>query len=128
MNVRVLAFAKTIIGTQSKIPILDQLPPAQLPLGDALEPGSLEVVGFDAALGVGCSGSNRWNTRRGTQTTPRHSPISTPNSPACRSAVQRASSGKVKNRGLCSGLPLFSRCSAWDLRRAAPWAVCRALD
>jgi hypothetical protein len=32
------------------IPILGQLAPAQLPLGDALEPGSLEVVRLDAAF------------------------------------------------------------------------------
>jgi len=32
------------------IPILGQLAPSQLPLGDALEPGSLEVVRFDAPL------------------------------------------------------------------------------
>ena len=32
------------------IPVLGQLPPAQLPLGDAFEAGALEVVGFDAAL------------------------------------------------------------------------------
>ena len=73
------------------------------------------------------SGNRRRNTRRGTRTTPRYSPISTPNSAACCSAFQRASSGKVKNRRLCSGLPLFSRCSEWDSRRAAPWAGCRAL-
>jgi hypothetical protein len=41
------------------IPILGQLAPAQLPLGDALEPGPLEVVGLDAPLGVGRSGSRR---------------------------------------------------------------------
>ena len=40
----------------------------------------------------------RWNTRRGTRTTPRYSPISTPNSTACRSAFQRASSGCVPLR------------------------------
>jgi hypothetical protein len=44
--------------------------------------------------GVGRSGSRRWNTRRGTRTTPRSSLISTPNSTACRSAFQRASSGE----------------------------------
>src|SRR5262245_47861494 len=32
------------------VPILGQLAPAQLPLGDALEPGALEVVRLDAAL------------------------------------------------------------------------------
>jgi hypothetical protein len=32
---------------------LGQLPPAQFPLGDVLEPGPLEVVGFDAPLGRG---------------------------------------------------------------------------
>jgi hypothetical protein len=50
---------------------------------------------------MGVSGSSRWNTRRGTRTTPWYSPISTPNSTACRSAFQRASSGKVKNMRLC---------------------------
>jgi hypothetical protein len=35
------------------VPILGQRAPAELPLGDALEPGSLEVVGFDAPLGGG---------------------------------------------------------------------------
>ena len=35
------------------IPILGQLPPAQLPLGDALEAGPLEEVCFDAPLGGG---------------------------------------------------------------------------
>ena len=33
------------------VPVLGQLPPAQLPLGDALEPGPLEVVSLDAPLG-----------------------------------------------------------------------------
>ena len=42
---------------------------------------------------VGRSGSRRWKTRRGTRTTPRYSPISTPNSTAWRSALQRAFSG-----------------------------------
>jgi hypothetical protein len=32
------------------IPILGQLVATQLPLGDALEPGSLEVVRLDTAL------------------------------------------------------------------------------
>jgi hypothetical protein len=32
---------------------LGQLAPAQFPLGDALEPGPLAVVGVDAALGDG---------------------------------------------------------------------------
>ena len=35
------------------IPILGQLASAQLPLGDALELGPLEIVGFDAPLGRG---------------------------------------------------------------------------
>ena len=35
------------------IPILGQLASAQLPLGDALEPGPLEVVGFDTFPGGG---------------------------------------------------------------------------
>jgi len=36
------------------IPVLAQLAPAQLPLGDALEPGPLEVVRRDAPLGCEC--------------------------------------------------------------------------
>ena len=39
---------------------------AQPPLGNALQPGPLEVVGFNAPLGVGRSGKRRWKTRRGT--------------------------------------------------------------
>jgi len=35
------------------IPVLGQLPPAQLPLGDALEPAPLEAIGFDARLRAG---------------------------------------------------------------------------
>jgi hypothetical protein len=35
------------------IPILGQLTPAQLPLGDALEPGPLEIISLDAPLGGG---------------------------------------------------------------------------
>jgi hypothetical protein len=35
------------------IPVLGQLAAAQLPLSDAIEPGSLEVVGLDAAFGGG---------------------------------------------------------------------------
>jgi hypothetical protein len=34
-------------------PSSGQLAPTQLPLGDAFQPGSLEVVGFDASLGGG---------------------------------------------------------------------------
>jgi hypothetical protein len=45
------------------IPISRQLAPAQLPLGDALEPGPLKEESLDAALGGGPSGSRRWNTR-----------------------------------------------------------------
>ena len=52
--------------------------------------------------GVGRSGSSRWKTRRGT---PTYSLISTPNSTACRSAFQRASSGnagwETAPRALC---------------------------
>jgi hypothetical protein len=62
------------------IPVLRQLPPAQLPRDAALE-GS--VGGSRASRHpswVRRSGSRRWNTRRGTRTTPRYSPISTPNS------------------------------------------------
>jgi hypothetical protein len=52
-----------------QLQVLSQLPPAQLPLSDALEPASAEVRGLNAPLG-------------GTRTTPRYSPISTPNSTA----------------------------------------------
>jgi hypothetical protein len=38
------------------IPILGQLAPGQLPVGNPLEPGSLEIVSLDAPLGVGGSG------------------------------------------------------------------------
>src|SRR6516225_1236440 len=41
--------------------------------------------GGGGVAGVGRSESRRWNTRRGTVITPRYSPISTPNSTACRS-------------------------------------------
>jgi len=34
------------------IPILGQLAPAPLPLGDALKPGLLEIVSLDAPAGV----------------------------------------------------------------------------
>jgi hypothetical protein len=37
----------------STFPILGQLPPTQLLLGDALEPGALEVVRLNAAFGRG---------------------------------------------------------------------------
>jgi len=33
------------------VPILGQQAPAEFALGDALEPGPLEIVGFDAPLG-----------------------------------------------------------------------------
>jgi hypothetical protein len=75
------------------VSVLGQLTPAQLPLGDGLEPRPLEVVRLTHRSGVGRSGSSRWNTRRGTRTTLRYSPISTPASTACRSAFQRATSG-----------------------------------
>ena len=32
------------------IPVVGQLPAANLPLGDALEPGPVQVVGFEAAF------------------------------------------------------------------------------
>ena len=35
------------------VPVVGQLTPAQLPLGDGLEPGPLEVVRFDAPFGGG---------------------------------------------------------------------------
>jgi hypothetical protein len=41
------------------ISILGQLAPAQLPLGDGLEPGPLEVVRLNASFGVVRSGSSR---------------------------------------------------------------------
>jgi hypothetical protein len=41
------------------IPVLGQLAPAQLPFGDALEPGPLEIISLDAPLGLGRSGSSR---------------------------------------------------------------------
>jgi hypothetical protein len=41
------------------VPILGQLPAAQLPLSDALEPRPLEIVRLDAALGVDRSGNSR---------------------------------------------------------------------
>ena len=54
------------------IPILGQLALAQLPLGDALEPGALSVLGFYTPLGSSGSGGSRWNRCRGTLTTPRY--------------------------------------------------------
>jgi putative SOS response-associated peptidase YedK len=63
---------------------------------DALKPGSLEIVRFDASLGGGPSGNRRWNTRGSTQTTPRHSPISTVGTPSSR----RWSSGNAKAEGI----------------------------
>ena len=69
-------------------------PPAHLPLGDALE-RVLGVVGRNAPLGGGLLREEGWKTRRGTLTTPRCAPISTPNCTARRLAVQRAvSSGR----------------------------------
>src|SRR5262252_1856681 len=53
---------------------------------------------------MGLSGSSRWMTLRGARTTPLYSPISTPNSMACCSAFQRASSGKVENIACLSWL------------------------
>jgi hypothetical protein len=47
----------------------------------------------------------RWNARRGTRTTPWYSPISTPNSTACRSAFQRVSWGEGEEHG-ASKVPL----------------------
>ena len=82
------------------IPILGQLASAQLALGDALEPGPLEVIRLHAPLRGGRSGSRRWDTRRGTRTMPWYSPISTPNSTACCSAFQWASSGRRRTSGL----------------------------
>ena len=50
------------------IPIVGQLPSAQLSLGNTLEPGPLEVVSLDARSGVGRSGRSRGKTCRGTWT------------------------------------------------------------
>jgi hypothetical protein len=74
------------------IPVLGQLAPAQLPLRDALEPGSLKVVRLDAALG---DRPLRWNTRRGTRTPPRSSPISTPNSTACVATASAPATSRI---------------------------------
>ena len=56
-------------------------------------PRDFRRAAYRTAEPVGRSGSRRWKTRRGTRTTPRYSPISTPNSTAWRSALQRAFSG-----------------------------------
>jgi hypothetical protein len=39
-----------IAAADLDVPVLSQLAPSQLPLGDALEPGMLEVVRLEAAL------------------------------------------------------------------------------
>jgi hypothetical protein len=59
--------------------------------------------------GVGRSGGNRWRTRRGTRTPPLHSPISTPNSTACRSAFQ----GVLGNDGWERGRVALSWSQEW---------------
>jgi hypothetical protein len=51
--------------------MLGQLASTNLPLGDALEPGPLEIVRLDAALGVGRSGKSRWKCAAG-QAVPVH--------------------------------------------------------
>jgi hypothetical protein len=56
------------------IPILGQLEPAQLPLGDALKTGPLEVVRSDAILGGGPLREQALEHAPGTVTTPRYSP------------------------------------------------------
>jgi hypothetical protein len=56
------------------IPILGQLAPAQLPLGNALEAGPLEVVRSDAILGGGPLREQALEHAPGTVTTPRYSP------------------------------------------------------
>jgi putative ABC transport system substrate-binding protein len=73
--------------------ILGQLPAAEFTLGDALEPRPLEIVGFDAPLGGGSLRKQQLNHAPRPRTTPRHSPISTLTSTACRSAFHRVSSG-----------------------------------
>ena len=40
------------VAADLDVTIISQLPPTDLPLGNALEPGPLEVVGSDAPLGV----------------------------------------------------------------------------
>src|SRR5262252_8452351 len=80
---------------------------------------------------MGRSGSSRWNARRGTRTTPWYSPISTPNSTACRSAFHWASSGKVKNNGGSDRVygERQRNAEVWPQRRLrAPDDLCRALD
>ena len=95
------------------VTVLGQLAPPELPLNDALEPGPLQIVRPTQSSGVGRSGRRRWKTRRGTRTTPLYSPISTPNSTACRSAFHRAPSGNEKNIGASCGAPMmFSKGSA----------------
>jgi hypothetical protein len=79
------------------IPVVGQLPAANLPLGNEFEPGPMKMVRFEAALGCGASGSKIWNTRLETRTTPSYSPTPMPNSTSERSEFQRASGGKRKN-------------------------------
>jgi hypothetical protein len=52
VNVRLWHLAQIAAGN-FHIPILGQLPPSDFPLGNALEPGSLEIVGLDTPLGDG---------------------------------------------------------------------------
>ena len=107
------------------IPILGQLTPAQLPLGDALEPGPLEIISLDAPLGRGALREQPLEHPPRPRTTPWYSPISTPNSTGCRSAFQRASSGKVEN--MATALPI--ELAIWqntsimpDIVGKSPWA------
>jgi hypothetical protein len=59
-----------ISPTDLHVLILGQLPLAQLPLGDALDPGPLEVVGLKRS-GLGRSGKRCWTTRSGARPSPR---------------------------------------------------------
>jgi hypothetical protein len=90
------------------IPILSQLAPAQLPLGDALELGSLEVVDLDAPLGQ--------EPLEDVPRHPDHAPILAdldPERSACRLVFQRASSGN----GGWETVPLGYAAPQYGLRR-----------
>ena len=89
VNNRLLGASGEVPPANLHIPVLGQLAPTKLPLGDGLERSALEIDASIHRPGVGRPGSRRWKTRRGTRTTPRYSPISPPNSTADRSALQR---------------------------------------
>jgi hypothetical protein len=56
---------------------------------------------------VGRSGNSRWNTRRGTRTTPQYSPISTPELHRLPLGIPAGVLGKVKNATPTHGLIHF---------------------